>query len=153
MLSEKLKDLKVYQNFKFSKGKKTNAGQRWVCTDKNCRCSIYTDTKDNVVQQRNIHNHLADDTLSRQALSNAAKRKAVDDICSKPSKHVRNEISKLPEEMRNSLTIADLNRAKKNTYSQKRALYPRQPRNIIEVHETVNSMEVNTKSKNECLIN
>ena len=60
--------------------------------------------------------------------------------------------AKLPEEMRNSLTIADLNRAKKNTYSQKRALYPRQPRNIIEVHETVNSMEVNTKSKNESFV-
>ena len=45
MFNEKLRDLKVYQNFKFSKGKKTKAGQRWVFTDKNCRCSIYTHSK------------------------------------------------------------------------------------------------------------
>ena len=93
-------------------------------------------------------------TLSRQALSNAAKRKAIDDIyiCLKSSKHVRNEISKLPEENRNSLTIANRNRAIKNTYSQKRAFYPRQPRNIMEMHETVHSMELNTKIKNEWFV-
>ena len=95
MLSEKGYDLKVYNNYKFSKNKLTKKGQKWACTVKSCKTHIFTDAAEEYfIDLAHEHQHEPPAKLAREILSNSAKRKAVSDICSRPAKHVINYVIK-----------------------------------------------------------
>lgn len=88
MISEKGKELMVVDNFKFRKVHESACGKvRWRCTNKKCDSKVYTVGKDkNVFESYINHNHNADDNINRQAVSNSAKRKALEDVTERPSK-------------------------------------------------------------------
>ena len=131
MPSEKGHELKVYNNIKFSKSKETKVGQKLTCIKKMCKAHIFTDLEGkNFIKLVNDHVHEVDPNLARQILSNSVKRKAVDDISSRPAKHVRKELILLTEEVREKISVSDLLRSRKNCYAQKRAVFPALPKNI-----------------------
>ena len=58
MLSEKGHELKLYNNFKFSKNKVTKVGQKWTCIKKTCKAHIFTDLEGkNFIKLVNDHVH------------------------------------------------------------------------------------------------
>ena len=64
-----------------------------MCIKKTCMANIFTDLEGiNFIILVNDHVHEVDPNLARQILSNNVKRKAVDDISSRPAKHVRKEL-------------------------------------------------------------
>lgn len=96
MLSEKGKNLIVKDEFKFRFHKNlANDVQRWACTDKKCKAfmkmsaGIITDDS-----QADTHNHepVQEASLAKQRISNAVKRKALDDVCERPSKLICREL-------------------------------------------------------------
>lgn len=88
MLSERGKELIIYNQFKFTRSRDVQAGIRWRCTKKSCGVTILTDATGEKLLEgpASIHLHPVDSTLARQIVSNSVKRKAMDDICAKPVK-------------------------------------------------------------------
>jgi len=81
MLSEKLKPLRVVNNYKFRfYHTLANDVRRWVCCKKTCNAAIKYDVNGNICEQNTTHNHEPDDLQSilRQKVSNSVKRKAVE---------------------------------------------------------------------------
>ena len=112
MLSSKGKEMRIYNSFKFRKDRLCKDGQKCRCSVKNFTASIFIDNDDNVLKFVIEHKHDQPQNFPRQILSNSVKRKAVDNISSKPSKHLRQELPSIPEELRLQLNATDLFRAK-----------------------------------------
>ena len=95
MRSEKGKLLLVCGNYKFRyrRGLKNDI-QRWECTKKTCRCFLKINSSNVIVDsfQENNNEEIETKVLNRQKLANTLKRKAIDDVSSKPSKLVHDEL-------------------------------------------------------------
>ena len=72
----------------------------WRCTAKSCTARVRTDENGSmIVQQKNTHNHDANDRENeRHVLRVRAKRKADDYISQRPSKIIRGELKTVTEE-------------------------------------------------------
>ena len=57
MLSSKGKEMRIHNSFKFRKDRLCKDGQKWRCSVKNCKASIFTDIDDNVLKFVNEHKH------------------------------------------------------------------------------------------------
>jgi hypothetical protein len=76
--------------------------------------TLYIFFDDNICDHFLNHNHPPDvQKLSRQAVNNVCKRKAVDDICERPSKIMNREVSN--SVYKESLTTRDLELIRHNT--------------------------------------
>lgn len=93
------------------------------------------------------HNHVAEDPnkLNRQFLTVAGKRKAKEDIASRPEKILKSVMDSSHLE---NLTVVDLKYASRNIYNERRKSFPVLPKNISDVHDALNSIECKT-NKNE----
>ena len=110
MYSEKLKELRVVDGFKFRFHRiMKNEIQRWACTNKRCNAFLKFDTHGVEIDNNLEHNnHAADEkrSLVRQKLSNSVKRKAVEQLCGRPIKIIHSEIT--PDDL-NILDSTDIN--------------------------------------------
>ncbi|KAF7994226.1 hypothetical protein HCN44_002190 [Aphidius gifuensis] len=88
MLSEKGRPLLVVRGLKFGWHKKlANNLQRWVCTQRNCRCYLKLNSQNVIVESNISHNHVIDKKkLEREKLNNSLKRKVDEDPTVYPSK-------------------------------------------------------------------
>ena len=97
MYSKRGTELPVVDGYKFRHHKDlANNVQRWMCTKKDC--TAYMRIGD-AVEGNQMHNHPRDPdgSLTRQKVSNACKRKAIEDIFDRPSKFIRKKVQ--PEDL------------------------------------------------------
>lgn len=155
MLSQRGNKLLVYKDFKFSKCILTESGQRWRCSKKTCKAVLYTDNAGDVLfKETGDHNHEPCPTLHRQFLSNSVKRKTSGVLIEPPAKVIRREIAAAPEALVNMMERADVDRVRRNLSHAKRSLLPPLPKNIDDVHEALDSIEIkNIQGENLLLIN
>lgn len=94
MISEKGHKLLLLNNFKFSKAHVAKCGKiRWRCVNRKCSSKIYTEKDEITILETHLeHNHMEDSTLKRQQVSNALKRKALEDLTERPSKLIHKEL-------------------------------------------------------------
>ena len=83
------------------------------------------------------HKHNSENNLCRQFISNAAKRKATEDISKRPVKLVREKVKTVPDFIRQNLTKKDIKLARRSCYTIRRSIFPPLPTNIQEVHEAL----------------
>lgn len=97
------------------------------------------------------HNHPPDiKKLSRQAISNACKRKAVDDICVRPAKVINIQVA--DSSYKENLTTNDLNLIRHNINRSRLRIMPAIARNIEEVHKAVISINPLTDRQESFLL-
>lgn len=98
------------------------------------------------------HNHekVPEALFNRKLISNAVKQKAVDDICEKPMKLIRNEINNTGID---TFTTKDIVRIRQNIYHARASSSSliKIPKNINEFHDAVESFPIVTH-KNESFL-
>ncbi|KAL5245851.1 hypothetical protein ACI65C_013259 [Semiaphis heraclei] len=93
VLSEKGKPLLIINEFKFRKIGKSKDGIKWRCTVKSCTSSVCSDESVTTLLTSNLnHNHEKSSNINRQIVANSLKRKAIDQITTRPLKLIRNEV-------------------------------------------------------------
>ncbi|KAJ9576460.1 hypothetical protein L9F63_006673 [Diploptera punctata] len=95
MLSEKGHGMLVIESLKFRFHKTlANGLQRWTCSIKTCKCFLKLDSSNSVVEKMTNHNHekVSEKMLQRQHVSNAVKRKAMEDVCTRPTKLIHKKL-------------------------------------------------------------
>jgi hypothetical protein len=114
-------------------------------------CIFFFIVDDNICDHFLNHNHPPDvQKLSRQTVNNVCKRKAVDDICERPSKIMNREVSN--SVYKESLTTRDLELIRHNINRNRLNTMPATPKNIAEVHEAISSMNIVTDRKERFLL-
>ena len=107
----------LVDNYKYSFKEELKSGEKKCrCKAAKCLANIYTVGPNNTILKSNlIHNHYHSTcdirNIQRKVITSAAKRKAVEDIGSQPSKIVRSLIAK---EDSTSITATDLSYIRKN---------------------------------------
>lgn len=150
MLSEKGRELLVFNNHKFYKSDQTKQGQKWRCVKRKCVAKLYVDATNDVMPVGD-HNHEVCEILARQFVSNSVKRKAESELAATPAKIIRKEILSAPQELQQSLTRNDLRRIKKNFYVKKRQQYPPLPKNRDECHDALECFKI-VSNENENML-
>lgn len=94
LLSERGKKLLLFENYTFSKVNVLKDGRiRWRCSNRRCPSKMYTADDEETILEKNIyHNHEANTAVSRHAVRNSVKRKAVEELTGKPSKLIYKEL-------------------------------------------------------------
>ncbi|KAK7603911.1 hypothetical protein V9T40_004184 [Parthenolecanium corni] len=150
MYSEKGQVLRVIEGYKFSFHKRLRDGkQRFKCTKNSCKCYvIFNADGSTAVDKTQGHEHNFDtpDTLVRQKLSNALKRKAVDNLSEKPAKIIRRA---LLEDGTDDVTHTDIQRIRRNLYEARSRVRPPLPHSLAELHTSLNSYDRLTTNKGE----
>lgn len=100
----------------------------------------------------NEHNHEAvnENTINRQIVNTSFKRKALEDVSTRPKKIILQEL--LHNECVKEITVNDINRIRKNMYENRRKTLPANPKSIAEVHQALNVMNIETKQKENFLL-
>jgi len=146
MLSEKQKTLKIIKGFKFRFHKMLQGEvQRWTCCKNSCKC-FFKLTSDNVMSEifnEHRHDKCDENVLTRQKISNAVKRKAVDDISVRPSKILHNEFKNGDI---STLTTNDVILIKQNIHHARSLLHPKLPKSTHETQNALKSMNIITNN-------
>ncbi|KAF0757980.1 Uncharacterized protein FWK35_00013495 [Aphis craccivora] len=124
IMSEKGKELVFLGNFKYCFVRKRKDGYiKWVCTDKNCTASIVTTTdKTSLLQSTGEHNHLINSRqkIERHIFRENCKRKADDNISTRPIKIIRNELIK--HNPMTDIRYSDIQSVRKAIYDKRRKM-------------------------------
>lgn len=149
--SEKGKPLLVLDEFKFRKCTISKNGIKWRCTIKSCISNFLCDVSETVLLKSNFdHNHEASSNINRQIVANSLKRKATDQVTTRPLKLIRNEVQSSALD----LTLNDVHSIRRSVYRTRRKTLPPLPKNVTEVHTALNNLDTNTyKGENLLLIN
>jgi len=148
ILSEKLKPLRVVNNYKFRFYRTlANDVQRWVCCKKTCNAAIKYDVNGAICEQNTTHNHEPDDLQSilRQKVSNSVKRKAVEQFSERPSKIIHSEMSSTALSV---LDSNDISLIRKNIHTARMNIYPKLPRDFPQLHATLPDVINKIQTKN-----
>lgn len=154
MLSQRGKDIKVINGYKLRFYRHlSNNIDKWVCTKKNC--TAYLKYNEDILIEENLnHNHDSDsyNTLERQKLTNNLKRKAIEDICQRPSKMIHTEVLKEKSE---NISTDDVTRMRKCIHHARMKVHPKLPKTLEALQESVpsflekkNWMYINDKNSN-----
>ncbi|XP_025202141.1 uncharacterized protein LOC112599437 [Melanaphis sacchari] len=101
---------------------------------------------------KNVHNHLpSPKKVNRQIVNNACKRKAIDDLFSRPKKVILKELGQSSADCSN-FDDTDIHKIRKNIYAARQSLLPNLPKNVEEVHLTINNMDIKTTSEEQFLL-
>ena len=104
-----------------------------------------------LVQHELNHNHTADvGKLSRQVISNACKRKAVDDICERPSKIINSEVA--ISQYKEHLTVNDVNLIRHSINRNRKSVMTNVPKSIKDVHSALEFIHPKTDRNEEFLL-
>jgi len=100
------------------------------------------------------HNHEKSSNINRQIVANSLKRKAIDQIKTRPLKLIRNEVQLSAVD----LTLNDVNSIRlRSVYRSRRKMLPPLPKNLTEVHAALTNLDTSTistyKGENILLIN
>uniref|UniRef100_A0A8D8S8W3 FLYWCH-type domain-containing protein n=1 Tax=Cacopsylla melanoneura TaxID=428564 RepID=A0A8D8S8W3_9HEMI len=140
MLSSKFKQLHIVDGYKFRFQKTlANGVQRWLCSksaSQKCYAFLKFDVAGVMIEKRLEHNHEPDNAqnLTRQKVSNAMKRKAIDDICERPSKILHKAVSSQDLQLLNQ---RDVQYILKNAHNARMHVHPKLPQNFPELHESI----------------
>lgn len=146
-VSQHEKSLKIIEKFKFRKTNRplSSGEDKWRCTVKTCTAFLKTVGDDEIITEQNLnHNHksLSDQNLQKQFVTGIVKRKATEDICTKPSKIFCNAIKNLPRT--EHLQVSDVRNIKRNIYNARRKTLPPFPKSIEEVQLILDERGVQT---------
>lgn len=153
MYSEKGNKLLVLNNYKFSKANTSKCGKiRWKCCDCKCPARIYSNQieEEKVIEEKGVHNHPSDPTIARQALSNSIKRKAIENICDKPSKLIHSELR--TNEFSEEIHSNDIDCMRRNLYIARRKLTPALPKSQEEVVSVIEQLNPITHKEENFLL-
>lgn len=159
MLSEKGKPLIVVNKFKFCVANTLSSGiVRWRCVNKGIKCQakIYTSslevTSESILLENTdlLHNHSTEENIQRQALSNRAKRKAVEDLSERPAKIILKELRH--DEHLDEITMVDLDRVRRNMYKARRSVLSVLPNSTEEVFDCLENLKPLTNKKEDFLL-
>ena len=104
----------------------------WRCTMKGCKARLRTDTS------AKKWSHEPDERKNeRHVLRNSVKREASDDISQRPSKRIRKALQEQEEEQLEP-------RAAKAIYRRWRKTYPPLTKSLVETHEVLPKMNIQT---------
>lgn len=149
---EKGKTLILFEGFKFRFHLKLKGEiNRWACCKKNCKSFLKLNEKNEILEKNLNHNHEKDSAKiqNRQILSNKLKRKAVEDISIRPSKILNRELQKNDVD---TLTVQDMTRIRKNISHARRQEFPPLPRQLIDVHDALDSVNITTNRNEQFLL-
>lgn len=145
----------ISENFKYRVAHTSKSGEiRWRCTNSKCSATVFTNTSENIVFKKcNEHNHeaVSEKLLNRQQVTQAAKRKAVDDILEKPSKLIR--IGENKVNSKSTFSEQDAVCVRKNIYYARRKKWPALPKSIEEVHSVLQQLHLVTDESKNFLMN
>ena len=136
------------ENFRYRKVYNLKSGDiSWRCVVKTCKVRIRTASDEKtIVKSTGEHNHEANARkCERFELIARVKRKAVDDLCTRPRKILYKEITEMNE---TELAPKDLSLARRSIYYARRKIIPARPQSTKETHEALQSVDVTT-SKSE----
>lgn len=126
---------------------------RWTCNINGCRSFVKTISIEelDVVECQEEHNHeeMPHNKIQRQEIISDLKRKAIEDICERPSKII---YQKLKGEDTQDITTRDVNNFRKSIYKARRKILPKLPTNAAEVHDVINTLNVETTDGTKCLL-
>jgi hypothetical protein len=96
--SQRGQPLLVLEQFKYSKVTRTLAlGEiKWRCMNRKCTAFLKTFGINNDITEKNddhLHEPIRDQVLQRQCVTTMAKRKEIEDICSRPNKFFCSAVS------------------------------------------------------------
>lgn len=157
--SERGKPLLVLNKFKYYKKDILKTSEvKWCCISKLCTAKLYTigEGADRVLTRKHdLHNHEpeSEKKLQKQFVSTSVKRRATEDISSKPSKVFCGVLRELavPNLL---LDVSDKSCIKRNAYNARRKKYPILPRCVEDVHSALDSQLWKTSSgENFLLVN
>ncbi|KAE9533104.1 hypothetical protein AGLY_009532 [Aphis glycines] len=127
-----------------------NGVQRWKCYLNTCKCFFKLSSTLDIIDKCNVHNHekCDDKVLNRQKLSNSIKRKAQDDISTRPSKLIRSELKNndIP-----SINTNDLKLIRNNNHYARKVLYSKLPKSMQETQNCLSSMNITTNKDEQFL--
>ncbi|KAF0772830.1 RT RNaseH 2 domain-containing protein [Aphis craccivora] len=129
-MPQREKCLKIISNFKFRKiNRPLSSGEvKWRCMVKTCGAflKMVGDDDDRITEQSLNHNHesMSDQNLQKQFVTGVVKRKATEDICTKPSKIFCNGIKNIATE---HLQVSDVRNIKRKIYNARRKILPSFP--------------------------
>jgi len=154
VLSEKGKPLLIINEFKFPKIGKSKDRIKWRCTVKSCTSSVCSGESVTTLLTSNLnHNHEKSSNNNRQIFANSLKRKAIDQITTRPLKLIRNEVQSSAAD----LTLNDVNSIRRSVCRSRRKTLPPLPKNLPEVHAALTNLDTSTintyKGENILLIN
>lgn len=151
MLSEKGKDLKVARGYKYRFQRRMTSGvQRWICSSsKTCKAYLKLTTSGELVESNVHHDHNpeSDAKIQKQQLNNTVKRKAVEDICERPSKVINRVLLEGDGEC--ALTSQDHANIRRNVHHARSKEMPRLPTCLFDLHLALEAYTRTVTSKNE----
>lgn len=154
LISQRGKALIVLDNHKFNEYRKLASGEiKWRCVNRKCKAYLQTVGEAGgriITTSDRQHNHeaISEHILQRHAVAATAKRKAVEDICEKPSKIIHSCIN----DAHPDLQVDDLKYIKKRMYNARRKTLPSLPKDISEVHTVVENLHPKTKRGEDFLL-
>jgi len=153
MLSQRGQLLLIFEKYKFRKYRvlKTSEEIVWRCSKKNCVATIYT-LNSVFSRKEGIHNHrVEEELLVRQKISNSVKRKAQEDISTKPAKLIRQELNS-QEDALETISGTDVRYIRNNINRARLQLVPRLPRSAEEVQIFLNTASLKTTKEEPFLM-
>ena len=102
-----------------------------------------------MIEEKGVHNHPSDPTIARQALSNSIKRKAIENICDKPSKLIHSELR--TNEFSEEIHSNDIDCMRRNLYIARRKLTPALPKSQEEVVSVIEQLNPITHKEEKFL--
>jgi hypothetical protein len=150
----------IYRNYKYSRKRSLADGKiSWVCTNKNCNGQIKTNSAVSEITEQTGHNHneMSDRKVQSVTVRGNCKRKATEDISSRPSKIIRQELVSIENVtgMNNtqSMVSNDLVNIRLAMYRERRKCLPTIPKNIGEVFQQLKDSSLVTSRKEKfCFI-
>ncbi|XP_069696486.1 uncharacterized protein [Periplaneta americana] len=154
MYSQRGNQLTLLDGYKYRRYYMNEQQQKWRCTVKICNAKIVTNATGNVLlTKEGSHNHERDETVHRQVVTNAAKRKArEEDLFDRPTKLIKKEICSAPKEIREKITTVDINLTRRNLYTQRRKLFPAPPKASQEVNEIIEILKTENSDGEDLLL-
>ena len=142
-ITEKGKPCLIFQNNRFRLVYKGLESTTWRCTKKACKAQIHTLPSGEVKELTVTHNH-DDKVLNIQLdkLKAQCKRKAVDQIDSRPAKVMREALSSLDNT--HSITTSDLKNCRLMMYREKRKTLPTLPKTMAQCVQKVSDVPLQT---------
>lgn len=136
----------IYKHFKFNFGStnKKDGSTRWRCVTRTCDAKLYTDKNDafSSAVGEHYHNKYDELNINRQIVNTACKRKAIEDLNTRPKKIILKEIAQ--NDATSYLNVHDIKRLRNNMYKYRAKVLPPNPTNINEVHQYIAGAKIKT---------
>lgn len=125
--------------------------QRWPSVKKSYEAFLKLNPSKEIVEKKTSHTHEPEkeDVSNRKKLSNSVKREKVYEISQKPWKVFHRELKNADVE---TLTVDDANWIRKNIGQARRTIIPTLPNEQLDVHDSLNSIKIETNKKENFLI-